>query len=212
MSKRKFLEKLRDQLDGRSSQVKQLMAEALYFHLLIVSTRNGSNKRRDIETVLGWMPTPVSIPEDLVAGLAPGIANPGQFFFVKKPNQIGFLIELVEQWKLLETREQDRLLANPWAFKDFVMGREFVSMTLMDEPNSYRTQREALLHLLFPDVFEAIVSSNHKHWIAGAFAKFVDDPEEVYPRACGGTGHRQTSRGESQGLSPRVRGNRRTGL
>ena len=38
----------------------------------------------------------------------------------------------------------------------------------MDEPNSYRTQREALLHLVFPDTFEAIVSSNHKHWIGNS--------------------------------------------
>ena len=61
-------------------------------------------------------------------------------------------------------------------------GREFRSKTLMDEPNSYRTQREALLHLVFPDTFEAIVSSNHKHWIAGAFAKFVEEPAEDVDR------------------------------
>ena len=62
------------------------------------------------------------------------------------------------------------------------MGRDFRSKTLTDEPNSYRTQREALLHLMFPDAFEAIVSSNHKHWIAGAFAKFVEEPAEDVDR------------------------------
>ena len=39
-----------------------------------------------------------------------------------------------------------------------------------------------LLHLVFPDTFEAIVSSNHKHWIAGAFAKFVEEPAEDVDR------------------------------
>ena len=178
----KFLEKLQQQLDGRPPQVHLLMAEALYFHRLIVSTRDGTHKRRSIETVLGWSPSPVAVPEELNAALTPGIANPGQYFHVKRPNQVGFLIEFVEQWKELEAYEQTRLLDDPWEFKDFVTGREFRSKTLMNEPNSYRTQREALLHLVFPDTFEAIVSSNHKHWIAGAFAKFVEEPAEDVDR------------------------------
>ena len=178
----KFLEKLQQQLDGRPPQVHLLMAEALYFHRLIVSTRDGTHKRRSIETVLGWSPSPVAVPEELNAALTPGIANPGQYFHVKRPNQVGFLIEFVEQWKELGASEQTRLLDDPWEFKDFVTGREFRSKTLMDEPNSYRTQREALLHLVFPDTFEAIVSSNHKHWIAGAFAKFVEEPAEDVDR------------------------------
>ena len=181
-SKMKFLEKLRGQLDDGTPEVHQLMAEALYLHLLIVSTRNGNNKRRTIDTVLNWSSSPVAIQEDLVAALAPGIANPGQYFHVKRPNQVGFLIEFVEQWKELGADEQTRLLTDPWAFKDFVLGLEFNSVLLTGEPNSYRTQREALLHLVFPDAFEAIVSSNHKHWIAGAFAKFIEEPAEDVDR------------------------------
>ena len=183
-SKRKFLEKLRDQLDPTTpAQVHQLMAEAIYFHRLIVSTRDGRAKRRDIETVLGWSSSPVAIPEPLVQGLTPGIANTGQYFHVKRPNQIGFLVEFAEQWKeQLDSGEQVKLLDDPWAFKSFVMEREFRSSTLRDEPNSYRAQREALLHLVFPDVFEPIVSSNHKRWIAGVFSKFVEEPAEDVDR------------------------------
>ena len=181
-SKMKFLEKLRGQLDDGTPEVHQLMAEALYLHLLIVSTRNGNNKRRTIDTVLNWSSSPVAIQEDLVAALTPGIANPGQYFHVKRPNQVGFLIEFVEQWKELGADEQTRLLTDPWAFKDFVLGLEFNSVLLTGDPNSYRTQREALLHLVFPDAFEAIVSSNHKHWIAGAFAKLIDEPAEDVDR------------------------------
>ena len=182
VSDRKFLEKLQDQLAGSPPEVHQLMAEALYFHRLIVSTKDGRYKRSTIESVLGWSSSPVAIPDELVAALTPGIANPGQYFHVKRPNQVGFLVEFVEQWKELEASEQTRLLADPWAFKDFVVGREFRSKTLTDEPNSYRTQREALLHLVFPDTFEAIVSSNHKDWIADAFAKIVEDPAEDVDR------------------------------
>ena len=178
----KFLGKLQKQLAGRPPQVHQLMAEALYFHQLIVSARDGTPKRRSIETVLGWSPSPVVIPAELAQGLTPGIANPGQYFHMKRPNQVGFLIEFVEQWKELGASEQTRLLDDPWEFKDFVTGREFRSKMLIGEPNSYRTQREALLHLVFPDTFETIVSSNHKHWIAGAFAKFVEEPAEDVDR------------------------------
>ena len=178
----KFLEKLRDQLADSPPEVHQLMAEALYFHRLIVSTKDGRYKRHTIETVLGWSSSPVAIPDALAAALTPGIVNPGQYFHIKRPNQVGFLVESVEQWKELEADERTRLLADPWTFKDFMMGREFRSKTLTNEPNSYRTQREALLHLVFPDVFEAIVSSNHKHWIAGGFAKLIEEPEEDVDR------------------------------
>ena len=182
-SKRKFLEKLRDQLDLTTpAQVHQLMAEALYFHRLIVFTKDGSAKQRDIEKVLEWSSSHVAIPEELIQSLTPGIANPGQYFHVKTHNQIGFLLEFVEQWKELGDDEQARLLEDPWAFKSFAMEREFRSKTLTGEPNSYRTQREALLHLVFPDVFEAIVSTNHKHWVAGAFAKFIEEPAEDVDR------------------------------
>ena len=181
-SKMKFLEKLRGQLDASQPEVHQLMAEALYLHLLVVSTKNGNNKRRTIDTVLGWSSSPVAIQEELVAALAPGIATPGQYFHVKRPNQVGFLIEFVEQWKELGADERTRLLADPWEFKDFATGLEIRSALLKDEPNSYRTQREALLHLVFPDTFEAIVSSAHKQWIAGAFAKSLQEPAEDVDR------------------------------
>ena len=58
-------------------EVYQLMGEALYFYFLIVYARDSSNEQQVIDTVLGWSPTPVSIPPELVAGLTPGIANPG---------------------------------------------------------------------------------------------------------------------------------------
>ena len=182
VSDRKFLEKLRTQLAKSPPEVHQLMAEALYFHRLIVSTKDGRYKRHTIETVLEWSSSPIAIPDALAAALTPGIANPGQYFHQKRPNQVGFLVEFVEQWKELSAEERARLLADPWAFKDFMIGREFRSETLTKEPNSYRTQREALLHLVFPDAFEAIVSSNHKHWIAGEFAKLIEEPDDDVDR------------------------------
>ncbi len=177
-----FLDKLSGQLRDSQPEVYQLMGEALFFYFLIVATTNSANERNVIDTVLSWAPSPVAIPEGLIAGLTPGIANPGQFFHSGRPYQVGFLIEFVEQWKEKEPDEQARMLANPWAFKSFVMGIDFRSELLRGRPNTTRIQREALLHLVFPYTFEAIVSVDHKGKIAKAFARFVVTPEQDVDR------------------------------
>ena len=91
------------------------MAEALYFHRLIVSTRDGNSQAAQHRNGAGTgRHLRSSIPAELVARASrPGIANPGQYFHVKRPNQVGFLIEFVEQWKELGASEQTRLLDRP---------------------------------------------------------------------------------------------------
>ena len=173
-----FLDKLQAQLDGCQPEVYQLMGEALFFHFLIVSTKNSAHEQRVIDRVLGWSRSPVSIPPDLVVGLTPGVVNPGQNFHSGRPFQIGFLIEFVERWKEMGLDGQHQLLANPWEFRDFARGLKFRSELLKASSNRPRTQREALLHLVFPDTFQAIVSVDHKEKIAKSFDKFVTGPQE----------------------------------
>ena len=177
-----FLEKLQQQLADSSPEVYQLMGEVLYFYFLIVTTKNSATQQRVIDTVLGWSPSPIAIPPDLVAGLTPGITNPGPYFHTGRPFQVGFLIAFVEQWKEKRPDEQHSLLADPWGFKGFVMRLNFRSALLQGYPNRPSTQREALLHLAFPDTFEAIVSADHKKKVARTFAKFVAAPEEDVDR------------------------------
>ena len=177
-----FLEKLQQQLADSSPEVYQLMGEVLYLYFLIVTTKNSASQQRVIDTVLGWSPSPIAIPPDLVAGLTPGITNPGPYFHTGRPFQVRFLIAFVEQWKEKRPDEQHSLLADPWEFKGFVMRLNFRSALLQGYPNKPRTQREALLHLVFPDTFEAIVSFDHKEKIARTFAKFVAAPEEDVDR------------------------------
>ena len=122
-----FLDKLRAQLEGSQPEVYQLMGEALFFHFLIVSTKNSTHEQQVIDRVLGWSRSPVSIPSDLTVGLTPGIVNPGQNYHSGRPFQIGFLIEFVERWKEKGPDEQRRLLDDPWEFRDFARGLEFRS-------------------------------------------------------------------------------------
>ena len=109
---------------------------------------------------------------------SPGIAHPGIAFGTYRPYQVGFLIEFVEQWKEQAEAERNRLLDDPWAFKDFVTGIRFSSELLINNQNTPRIQREALFHLVFPDTFEGIVSVEHKNSIAqaDAFARHIIEP------------------------------------
>ena len=176
-----FLDKLQQQLADSPPEVYQLMGEVLYFYFLIVATKNSANEQRVIDTVLGWSPSPVEVPQELVAGLTPGIARPGLSFHSNRPFHVGFIIEFAEWWKEQGPDEWDRLLANPWEFKEFVMRLNFRSVLMQSSPKT-RTQREAMLHLVFPDTFEPTVSVDHKERIAKAFAQFVTGPEEDVDR------------------------------
>ncbi len=171
-----FQQRLIGQLAGSLPEVYQLMAEVLYFHFLIVSNSaiKSDTKRRHIYSVLAG--AHVTIPQERAAGLTQGISGPGPFFLAGRPFQVGFLIEFVQQWKELDTYEQERLLGDPWEFKGFATGLEFRSRLMRGRYYSASAQREALLHLVFPDTFEGIVSGDHKQRIADTFAGLVAEP------------------------------------
>ena len=49
------------------------------------------------------------------------------------------------------------MLGEPWAFKRLLMDMQCRSTLLVDSQNKGRTEREMLLHLVFPDAFETII-------------------------------------------------------
>ena len=175
-------EKFQRQLRGSPQEVYQLLGEALYFYFLIVSTTNSADELKRIDEVLRLSRSPVAIPPDLVAALKPGIADPGTSFHTGRPYQLGFLIEFCEQWKEQGPDVQRRLLADPWEFKDFATRVNFRSETMVGQLNRARLQREALLHLVFPDTFEGTISVVQKEKIAKAFANYVTQPTEDVDR------------------------------
>ena len=181
-----FYDKLRQQLEGSTSEVYQLMGEVLYVHFLII-WRGGmrrDTKENRIAGILEWSEQQIPIPVDLATGLTPGIANIGQARSSIFPFMVGFLIEFVDQWKEQTQAERQSLLEDPWAFKDFVARVELRGQLFDERPRSHRPQRDALLHLVFPDVFEGIVSTDHKGRIArvDSFAKYVTEPSEDVDR------------------------------
>ena len=138
------------------------MGEALYVYFLIVSTKSSANKQREIDLVPGWSPTPLVTPPDLVAGLTPGIATPAWAFHTYRHIQVGFLIEFVERLKKQDPAERRRLVNDPWAFKDFLEETRLRRIPVRNNYDTPRIQQEALLHLVHPDSFEAIVNTDDK--------------------------------------------------
>ena len=176
--------KLQSQLAGSPPEVYQLMGEMLFIHFLIISRRGmrDDTKARNINQVLEMSPSPVPIPQYLAACLSPGIAHPGQYFLsTGRPYQLGFLIELTEQLKegMLD-QERNKLLRDPWGFKEFAEDVQFQGAGMT--ANNTRAQRYAVYHLLFPDIFEGIVSEDHKNRIASTFERFVTEPTDDVDR------------------------------
>ena len=177
-SKDRFITKLERQLEGSPPEIYQLMGEALYLHFLFPgeSAMRATTKASNINEILGWSPSPIEIPKDIASSFGAGIGSVGQFFHSSRPFQVGFLIELMEQWKGLEASEQDRLLDEPWTFWDFVMNKVKLRSAMFEESHNTLPQRYAMLHIVHPDTFEGIVSADHKNRIVRAFTDLVAEP------------------------------------
>ena len=143
-----FLTKLSRQLQGARKETIQLAGELLYVHLLIASDTGGPRKRTVISSVLAWAPTPITIPASLDRALDRGLANTGTHFRTRRDVQLRFLLEFIREWKRKTPAEREALLADPWQFKAWLFALPDYSAS---------TQREALLHLIFPKTFEPIV-------------------------------------------------------
>lgn len=160
-----FMIKFARQLAEAPDSTLQLAAEVLYVHFLPASNVKGQRKRELINQVLGWMDREVEIPQDLDATLDTGLMNMGVAFNTGRNFGIAFLIDFVRGWKALSPADQDRLLDDPWAFKEMLFSLAMFSA---------QPQREALLHLIHPETFEQTVSGRHKREITSAFADRVE--------------------------------------
>ena len=147
-----FVDKLTRQLAGASDAALQLMAELMWIHFVAAGDVSGEKKREHINRVLGWMSTPLIIPAKLDKSLESGPASTGVAFNTMRPQQLWFLVNFGRAWCALTSERCADLLAIH-GFKEFVYELPVESAYL---------QRNALLHLIHPDTFEAIYSLSHK--------------------------------------------------
>ncbi|MBE0586577.1 MAG: AAA family ATPase [Hydrogenophaga sp.] len=159
-----FIVKFKDQVSKAGTEVIRLAAETLCVYFLFPSNVGGVRKREVVNEVLGWAGD--SLPEsNLVSGaFLNGIGSGGQGYNTRRPFEIALLIDLVIAWKKLPSERQVLVAADPWLFQEFVD-------TIEDAES--KQLRHMLLHMLFPDHFERIASSNHKRRITKAFFGLV---------------------------------------
>lgn len=155
-----FEEKLTKQLAGASDPAFQLMAEMLYVYYMVADQMHGKTKLANVRDILRWMKVPVEVPRNLVLAADQGLTTTGTFYLTNKPFQLWFLIHVGLAWRALPRAERTALLADPWAFKAF----------LLKVPDTRAApMRMALLHFVFPDTFEIIISATHKRQICAGF-------------------------------------------
>jgi 5-methylcytosine-specific restriction protein B len=162
-----FMAKLEQQLAGAPDPAIQLAAESIYFNYLCEDDTGAEHKRATVERVLQWMAAPVAVPPELDAAYPNGIARIG-LAKTQKWQQIAFLLEFLRTWKRLDGGECARLLADHVAFREHVHSVP---------KHSASVQIEGLLHLVFPDEYEPIVSPKVKGQIAGAFSEYLTGSE-----------------------------------
>ena len=156
-----FETKLKGQLAGSTDVAKQLMAELLSFHLLVTRMITGHKKEQIVNTALGWMNQPAPLPSSVREAFDLGFINPGTYFNTGRPIQIQYLIEVGRRWKGLPEATRTEGLGDPWKFKELLGDLHGTGAG---------SQRHALLHLLFPATFEAIVSDDHMKRIIKHFS------------------------------------------
>src|SRR5215210_6386835 len=151
-----FEDKFRRQLEGAPLETRQLAAELLYVYLLFPRNIRGSNKRRIVRETLDG--TSVAVPDDLDQALDHGIAGFGPALQNLRWH-LTMLLEFFREWKTMSGREE--ALSDPWKFKEVVFSVPHERAGV---------QREALLHLVYPDYFERVVSQNQKRDVAKHFS------------------------------------------
>ena len=166
-SVRNFFDILEQLLSEAPDDTVQLAAEIIYVYFLLPhpSAVGGDTKRRHLSRVLNWANLPVTIPDDLAAVLDSGLVNPGSAFSRWRHQQVALIEEFVTSWKRLEPIARNEVLPDPWAFK-----RELFKLNV---PSS-ETQREALLHLVYPDTFEPITAAYQKRTFVRTFDYLAD--------------------------------------
>jgi len=155
-----FEDKLTKQLAGAGDPAVQLMAEMLYIYFMVAEQMHGKTKLNNIRQILKWMKQPVEVPGTLVLAADQGLTNTGTFYLTNKPFQLWFLIHAGLAWRQRPRADRESLLADPWAFKAF----------LLKVPDTRAApMRMAMLHFVFPDTFEIIISATHKRLISAGF-------------------------------------------
>lgn len=177
-SKRSFEAKLEDQLGRVSPGARQLCAEMIWVMMLFPSNIKQNTKTALVRKVWGWSGVPLTDPRGALGSLAAGIGSGGPGYNNYRPIELQLLVRFTAAWKALDPADQERLVDDAWAFADW-----FDRLP----GGSSRQLRHMLFHLLFPEEFERISSTNDKRKVDEKFGRRLASanlsPVELGPSA-----------------------------
>lgn len=155
-----FISKLEAQFDGLPAEAIQLGAELLYVLLLPEADTGTAKKHEHIVAILDMLPE-VQLPREL--DLALDFGGVASFAAAKayRDAYMRFLARLSVRVKETPLPDRERILDDPWAFREVV---EEVGTS------TDRMMAHAILHLLFPETFEYMISDGHRDKLITTFA------------------------------------------
>lgn len=171
-----FYEKLRQQLTGAPQPVIWLAAESVWFYLLFPHHRwFGTNlKIEQVKKVWEWAGTPLPDSDYLDPSRLMGVGHPGTAYLTRRPDEFGFLFEVMTRWKSLSAEERNRMMTEnvPWSFVHWLDALPGADR---------RPMRNAILYFLFPDDLERNLSREHRRQIVSALKDKI--PPDARPAA-----------------------------
>ena len=164
----RFDAKLLRQLEDAPADTIQLAAELLYVLLLLPRDMGDATKREAVRKILALQPNPIVIPADLEPAFGEGIARFAAGHSARIYH-LRWMLEFLRAWKPMTEDAREQVLSDPWEFK----------LRVFDISTPYcAMEQEGLIHTVFPDTFEPMVSAPHKREIVRRWASLAD-PDEV---------------------------------
>lgn len=167
-----FLTRVQEQLRDASPAAVQLMVEVhvLYFWWVWEGAISASKKLADLRAILSWLPERPTLAPEIEASMGPGIAHPGQWAMVHRETQLASLVRVATALASRSSADYAGLLSSPFAFRDAVFAAPAPSGD---------TAKHGLIHLVFPDTFESIVSGSHKQCIIDRFGEHTGEAPDT---------------------------------
>lgn len=163
-----FFEKLEAQLRDAEPVGIKLAAEMMWVMHFALSRLTVETKRSYATKVWAWSGEELDANHELLDEnlLKNGVGNPGQGYAAHRPREFALFIRSMQSWRALDVDERKQLLADPWQFAEWLDDIEDASR---------RQLRHLLLHLLFPEQFEWILTTGDKEAVHSAFNAFLPD-------------------------------------
>jgi 5-methylcytosine-specific restriction enzyme B len=94
------------------------------------------------------------MPEEIAIALDMGLVRTGPSFHQYRWMYLRTIVETAARIRGMSVSRREQLIGEPWRFRDWLL-----------KSSEGLAQRHALLHLLYPDTFEAIISVADKRQI-----------------------------------------------